>query len=93
LVCKKIERVSYCGKPAIRVIGSLQSEHFAQIQAEMAAETPASVLDLEELMSVDLEVVQFLCPCEALGVEIVHCSPYVLEWMRQERKPQPDRTE
>ena len=86
---QRIEKVSYCGKPAVRLIGSLQSEHIAQIQAEMAAGQPASVLDLEELMSVDLTVVQFLCRCEAGGVEIVHCSPYVMEWMRQERKAQP----
>jgi hypothetical protein len=71
---------------------ALQSEHIAQIQAEMAVGGPASVLDLEELMSVDLAVVQFLCRCEAGGVEIVHGSPYVI-WMRQERKAQPDRTE
>jgi hypothetical protein len=46
------------------------------------------VSDLVELMSVDLAVVQFLCRCEAGGVEIVHCSPYMMEWMRQERKAQ-----
>jgi hypothetical protein len=74
----------------------LRDQHvglFRIMDGKVAAGGPASVLDLEELMSVDLTVVQFLCRCEAAGVEIVHCPPYVMEWMRQERKAQPERTE
>jgi hypothetical protein len=40
---------------------------------------------LEEVTLVDVEVVRFLGMCEANGVELVHCSPYIREWIRREQ--------
>jgi len=48
---------------------------------------------LEELDLIDLEGVRFLNACEAKGISILHCSPYIREWMLQERdrpKAQPE---
>jgi hypothetical protein len=42
-------------------------------------------LDLEELDLVDIEGVRFLNACESAGVSILNCSPYIREWMLQER--------
>ena len=42
-------------------------------------------LDLEEVDLVDLEGVRFLNTCEAEGISVLHCSPYIREWMSQER--------
>jgi hypothetical protein len=42
-------------------------------------------LDLDEVTLVDLDVVRFLSACEEKGVELLNCSPYIREWMRQER--------
>jgi hypothetical protein len=53
----------------------------------------AVTLDLEELELVDIEGVRFLNTCESAGVPILHCSPYIREWMLQEQgrpKEQPD---
>jgi hypothetical protein len=41
-------------------------------------------LDLEEVDLVDVEGVRFLNACESAGVSILHCSPYIREWMLQE---------
>jgi hypothetical protein len=42
-------------------------------------------LELEELDLVGIEGVRFLNACESAGVLILHCSPYIREWMLQER--------
>ncbi len=42
------------------------------------------ILDLEEVTLVDLDIVQFLARCEAGGVELLHCPPYVREWISRE---------
>ena len=46
---------------------------------------PGVALDLDEVDLVDIEAVRFLVACEAQGVEVVNCAPYVREWMFQER--------
>jgi hypothetical protein len=33
----------------------------------------------------DVDGVRFLNGCEAKGISVVHCSPYIREWMIQER--------
>jgi hypothetical protein len=44
-----------------------------------------NVLDLAEVTLVDIAAVQFLVRCENEGVELVHCPPYVREWIIRER--------
>jgi hypothetical protein len=34
-------------------------------------------------------VVRFLNKCEAEGVRLVNCSPYIREWMSRERNRRP----
>ena len=42
-------------------------------------------LDLEEVHLVDIDGVRFLNECEAAGIPVLQCSPYVREWMQRER--------
>ena len=71
----------------IRLSGDFRSEHVDQVKAEIElCESPA-VLDLEELDLVDVEGVRFLNACEAKGISVLHCSPYIREWMSRERSP------
>jgi hypothetical protein len=85
----KIER----GRARIRLSGKFRSEHLDQIKAEIAlCESPA-VLDLEELDLVDVEAVRFLNSCEAEGISVLHCSPYIRKWMLRERTRPEARTE
>ena len=52
----------------------------------MAGSGAQIVLDLDEVTLVDVDVVRFLNSCEKQGVWLIHCSPYIREWMKQERK-------
>ena len=84
------------GKHEIRIClsGQLRAEHLEQLKSEVERGGPSVTLDLEELELVDIEGVRFLNACEAAGVSILHCSPYIREWMLQERsrpKEPPER--
>lgn len=77
----RIERL----RARIRLSGGLRSDRVDQVKAEIEfCESPA-VLDLEELDLVDVEGVRFLNACEAKGISVLRCSPYIREWMLRER--------
>jgi hypothetical protein len=77
----KIDRI----RSRIRLSGELRSEHLDQVKGEIElCESPAA-LDLEELNLVDVEAVRFFNTCEAKGISVLHCSPYISEWMLRER--------
>jgi hypothetical protein len=75
------------GEREIRIClsGQLRSEHLDQLKSEVERGGLRVTLDLEELDLVDIEGVRFLNACESAGVSILHCSPYIREWMLQER--------
>jgi hypothetical protein len=77
----------FAGEHRIRIClsGQLRSEHLDQVKSEIERGGPRVTLDLEELDLVDIEGVRFLNACESAGVSILHCSPYIREWMLQER--------
>ena len=77
----------------IRLSGEFRFGHLDQVKAEIdRCESPV-VLDLEEVNLIDLEGVRFLNACESAGVSILHCSPYIREWMLQERNRPKDHPE
>lgn len=82
----KIERDSHSGKTTIRLIGRFQSEHIGELEKQLQAPGPRCVLDLKEVTLIDVEVVRFLGSCKVEGVEIVHCSQYIRDWMVRERE-------
>jgi len=75
------------GKREIRIClsGQLRSEHLDQLKSELERGGPTVALDLKELDLVDIEGIRFLNACESAGVSILNCSPYIREWMLQER--------
>ena len=82
----RIERRSQRGKTTIRLIGHFQVEHIEELRKQLNQNGSQFVLDLTELTLVDLDVIRFLGTCEASGIKLVNCSPYVREWMNQEGK-------
>ena len=82
----KIERI----RSRIRLSGEFRSEHLDQVKTEIELCESSAVLDLEELDLVDVEGVRFLNGCEANGISVLHCSPYIREWMLRERS-RPER--
>jgi hypothetical protein len=81
----KIERT--CGKrrTRIRLSGELRSEHLDQVKAEIERGGLRITLDLQEVDLVDVDGVRFLNACEAEGISVLLCSPYIREWMLRER--------
>jgi len=89
----KITRIAGRRKTRICLSGQLRSEHLAQLKSEVECGGPPVTMDLEELDLVDIEGVRFLNECESAGVAILHCSPYIREWMLQERSRLKDHPE
>jgi hypothetical protein len=85
----RIERV----QGGIRLSGELRAGHLDQVKTEIERYESPFVLDLEELDLIDLESVRFLNACEQKGISILHCSPYIREWMLQERGRSKERPE
>lgn len=71
-------------KTIIRLNGRLQSEHLDELQMQVDGEQSPVALDLEGVTLVDIDVVRFLNACEKSGVELLHCWPYIREWMSRE---------
>jgi anti-anti-sigma regulatory factor len=85
-VTLKIETASDGRTATLRLSGRIESEYLGELQTQVRRHRPRLVLDLDEVTLVDLAVVQFLIACEAVGIELAHCSPYIKEWMGQERR-------
>jgi anti-anti-sigma regulatory factor len=86
----RIEKVSDGPPMILRLSGRLQSEHVDQLKAQIEGSTHRVILDLEEVKLVDRNVVCFLGLCEATGVELSQCSPYIRDWIDRERATQGD---
>jgi len=56
-----------------------------ELRTQVRRHRPRLVLDLNEVTLVDVGVVRFLIACEAEGIELLNCAPYILEWMAREQ--------
>jgi hypothetical protein len=81
----KIVRRSDGARTTFKISGRIRSGDLEELRGQMGGHTGGIVLDLEEVTLVDVEVVRFLGMCEANGVELVHCSPYIREWVLREQ--------
>jgi hypothetical protein len=81
----RIQKDSNGNCTTLRLIGRIRSEHLLELQKEIVDGGTGVALDLEEVNLVDMEVVKFLTACEAEGVNVTRCSPYIREWMLREK--------
>jgi len=81
----KIEKYSDEYSTTLRLIGRMHAKHVPEMEKEIRGSESKIVLDLEELNLVDVEAVRFLGSCEAAGVTLVNCSPYIRDWIGKER--------
>jgi hypothetical protein len=81
----RIERISDGRKSILGLSGRIGSEHLVELKAEIESLGAETVLDLEHVTLVDVEAVRFLSDCEFRKIELVHCSPYIREWIARER--------
>jgi anti-anti-sigma regulatory factor len=81
----KIEKYSDVAGTKIRLIGRMQAEHLAELEKQIREGGLKIVIDMEELDLVDVQVVRFLGACEAQGITLINCSPYIRDWIGKER--------
>lgn len=81
----KMERDSDGPRTTIRLIGRMQAEHLEELKAQMRDSGTSVTLDLNEVSLVDVDVVHFLGICRREGVELLHCSPYISDWITKEQ--------
>ena len=81
----KIERYSEGPSTKLRLIGRMQAEHLAELEKQIRESGSKIALDLEEVNLVDVQVVRFLGACEAQGITLLNCSPYIRDWIGKER--------
>ena len=81
----RIEREISRLKTMIRVSGRLQSKHLGELKTQIECAQSRIALDLNGVTLVDVEIVRFLNDCEKNGVELLHCWPYIQEWMSREK--------
>ena len=86
----RIERTSRGRIIILRLSGRIQSEHVEELKAQMEGNARKIVLDLADVKLVDRDAVCFLAGCEANGVELRQCSPYIRDWIAQERTRLPE---
>jgi hypothetical protein len=80
----KIEKVSDRRKAIIRLRGRLRSEQLVELKTQFEGAQSFIALDLEGVTLVDVEAIQFQNAREGSGVTLLHCCPYIWEWMARE---------
>jgi anti-anti-sigma regulatory factor len=70
----------------IRLIGRIQAEHVNELERLVSHGGSNVSLDLEEVSLVDAEVVRFLASCATGGVAVLHCAPYIAEWIARQQE-------
>jgi len=82
----RIERVSRGQVEVLRLSGRLRSEHLKELEEQIHGKAQKVVrLDLEQVKLIDVEAVRFLADCEATGIELTQCSPYIRDWIAREK--------
>lgn len=80
----RIESVSDGRVMILRLSGRLQAEHVEQLKEQIERSTMGVILDLGDVRLIDRDVVRFLGICEANGVQLSQCSPYIRDWINRE---------
>ena len=80
----RIHRSEEGGLKIFGLSGRIEEGQVQELEGLLKGEAPEQVvLDLNEVKLVDREVVRFLVACEASGMQVKNCPPYVREWMGQ----------
>ncbi len=67
--------------------GRIEKQAIAELRRlfEFQTDYHDIVLDLKDVGVVDREVMRFFMSCEADGVKLENCTPYIREWMEREK--------
>jgi hypothetical protein len=67
--------------------GRIEKQAIAELRRLFEGQTDRRkmVLDLKDVIAIDREAMCFLVGCEADGMRIENCAPYIREWMEREK--------
>jgi hypothetical protein len=67
--------------------GRIDKDSIAELEALIDAEGKDRriILDLKDMTLTGQDGINFLAQCEAAGVALVNCDPYVREWITRQR--------
>ena len=82
----RIKRLRENHGTRIFLSGELRCAHLVSLRAEIEQSGEPAILDLDEVNVVDIDGIRFLNECQAQGIQVVNCSPYIREWMLQEKR-------
>lgn len=67
--------------------GRIEKQAIAELRRlfELQTDYRDMVLDLRAVGVIDRDVMHFFARCEADGVKLENCAPYIREWMEREK--------
>jgi hypothetical protein len=67
--------------------GRIEAQAIAELERlfGLQADDCHIVVDLKDVSLVDREAMRFFARCEADGVKLENCTPYIREWMEREK--------
>ena len=79
----KIRRSEGEGRTTFVLSGHIDERALPELRALLPLDSqhPNITLDLAEVQLVDREAVGFLARCEAVGIALRNCPPYVRTWL------------
>jgi len=80
-------RRSANGDVLFTLSGRIDKEDVAELETLIAAEGEGRriTLDLRDMTLTGQDGIWFLAQCEATGISLVNCDPYVREWITRQR--------
>jgi anti-anti-sigma regulatory factor len=74
------------GNVVFTLSGRIDKEDIAELEALIGAEEKGRhiVLDLKDMTLTGQDGITFLAQCEAAGISLVNCDPYVREWIARQ---------
>jgi hypothetical protein len=71
----------------VTVVGRIEEESMPELKRVIEAESADHhfVLDLKDVTLVDQAAIRFLARCEAEGIALENCPPYIRDWISAER--------
>jgi len=83
----RIETAARGGFTVFALSGQIEKSAVVELRRLFECQTDYQevVLDLKDVSVIDREVMRFFLRCEAVGVKLENCTPYIREWMERER--------
>jgi anti-anti-sigma regulatory factor len=83
----RVQRSS-SGQVVFTLSGRIDEEHITDLKALLSSEANGRpiVLDLKDVTLAGPDAVSFLEQCEADGITLRRCAPYIREWITRQRR-------